>query len=282
MTTDTIIRTHIEAKLEAVPDQEGDMSAVMRRGRREQRRRRLRYSIVGVAAAFLAVVPVVFLTAESSPSIGGYTDTEVTFESGFTVPVDGPPIETRGALVFTGVVAVPEFDASVLGINYPLTKQGAGALVVPSGSGPTQANALNADTLVLLGAADGAQLALQQSQGFMCVFFGNGTDITGGGYCGIAVTAEPTIGYSTDPAFPRSDGGWLVWTQLPEAAAVVTVELPDGTTYWQHVVARTAFFAVADLDTLMSATATAYDAQGNEILVSPTVLLQGHDYFLSK
>lgn len=279
MSSDTTIYTHIHSALDAVPDRAGSLSNVAVRGRSRQRRNRIGYGVAAIAVLFLAAVPVALTVGGQTQEFGAGLDSEgeVVFDSGFTVEVVGDPVESHGALVFQGAPAAPttaSFDPATLGIEYLFSERGAVNLIVPPSDQPFEDNALRADLLVYLGDIAGAQIALGQT----CMFFGNGTEITGGGHCDL--TNKPTIGYSADPVFPDSDGGWLVWSMLPIDTAIVAVTLPDGTSYWQAPVSRTAFFSIADLATLIGATATAFDSAGTPIATEPTTLLDGHDMFL--
>jgi hypothetical protein len=283
MSTDASIYAYVTDTIGAVPPRHGDLSSVVKRGRFIRHRRRTVLAAGSVVTMCLAVLPLL-LTLGSSPRPIGEFDggSEFVFASGFSVAVIGEPIESEGALVFAGVPGEPantRFDLAALGTEYPINPRNAADLVVPPPSGLFESNALHASTLVYLGDAGGAQLALQETDGETCVFFGNGTEATGGGFCD--VTDAPTIGYSSDPQFPQSRGGWLVWSMLPKDTSVVAVALPNGDTFWQRPVSRTAFFAVASLDTLQDATATAFDSSGTVIATRAPVLLAGHEYFLN-
>jgi hypothetical protein len=283
MSTDTTIYAYVTDTIEAVPPRHGDLSSVVKRGRSIRRRKRTVLAAGSVVGMCLAVLPLL-LTLGSSPSpIGEYGgESEFMFATGFRVAVIGEPIESEGALVFAGAPAEPanaRFDLARLGTEYPIDRRNAADLVVPPPGDPFESNALHASTLVYLGDAGGAQLALQETDGETCVFLGNGTEVTGGGFCGI--TDAPTIGYSADPQFPQSRGGWLVWSMLPTDTSVVTVTLPNGDTFWQRPVSRTAFFAIVSLDTLQDATATAFDSSGAVIATRAPGLLAGHGYFLN-
>jgi hypothetical protein len=283
MSTDASIYAYVTETIGAVPPRYGDLSSVVKRGRFIRRRRHTVVAAGSVAAMCLAVLPLLLTLGSSSGPVGEYDGgSEFVFASGFSVAVTGEPIESEGALVFAGTPAEPanaRFDLAALGTEYPISRSNAADLVVPPPSGPFESNALHASTLVYLGDAGGAQLALQETDGETCMFFGNGTEVTGGGFCDI--TDAPTIGYSADPEFPQSRGGWLLWSMLPTDTSVVAVTLPNGDTFWQRPVSRTAFFAVASLDTLQDATATAFDSSGTVIATRAPVLLAGHEYFLN-
>ena len=276
MSSDTTIYAHVHSALDAVPNRAGNLSDVTVRGRSRQRRNRIGYGVVAVAAVFLIAVPVALTIGNQTQEFGAGLDSEgeVVFDSGFTVGVVGDPVESLGALVFQGAPVAPttaSFDPATLGIEYAFSERGAVNLIVPPSDQPFEDNALQADLLVYLGDIGGAQIALGQT----CVFFGNGTEITGGGFCDI--TDQPTVGYSADPVFPDSDGGWLVWTMLPVDTAVVQITLEDDTMYWQRPIARTALFAVADPDQLVAATTTAYDSTGAVISTAKPSFLDGHE-----
>lgn len=277
MSDSTTVESYLDQTLAAVPNATGDLPSVLDHGRTRQRRNRVVYAVLSTVAVFLLVAPLAFVSMRHSQPLGAeaYTETEFTFESGMTVAVDGAPVEYRGALVFKGVPAEPSFDATSLGVAHPFSERGAANLVVPSATSPLESNALQANALVYLGDIDDGQIALQQTRGQTCIFWGNGTDITGGGLC--PVPSTPTIGYSADPGFPASDGGWLVWSVLPDDVAVVTVNLPDGRSWWQAPVSNTAFFAVADLGTLRAATVSAFGRDGELIVSDREVTVYGSE-----
>jgi hypothetical protein len=194
---------------------------------------------------------------------------QLELPGGFVVSVSPDSTSTEGAAIYVGLMGPePRFDPQTLGIEIALTPRAASELVMPPSKNPLERNAIHASTMVYLGDLKGAQLALQVVDGGLfglfgtdqlCVFWGNGTPVTGGGTC--PVTDRPKSGFAGDPPI----GDWLLWTQLPQQTAAVQMELPDGSTYWQRPAARTVFFNLPDGSSLNDASLSALDAEGNVI-----------------
>ncbi|MEZ5176265.1 MAG: hypothetical protein R2823_08690 [Acidimicrobiia bacterium] len=275
MTVDEATRTYVQTIVDSVPTRSGDLNAVVRRGGHRRRLRNASMVVGGLLAIVVAVAPLFTLASGPDPMhiAGSRGDTYLVLSDGYEVPVEPEPVESRGALVYLGSLGPePAFDTSALGTEVMFERQEASHLVVPSSSNPLERNALRASVLVYLGDIETAQLALNVlDTGEVCIFFGNGTDVTGGGYC--PVTDRPQVGTSSDPVVD----GWLVWSQLPKDAAVVQITLPDGTSYWQRPVARTSFFQVADPDTLAAARLVALDADGKVLIRDEATFLEGHE-----
>ncbi|MFQ5523513.1 MAG: hypothetical protein ACE5F5_08030, partial [Acidimicrobiia bacterium] len=179
----------------------------------------------------------------------------------FEVPIEPvPPLESRGALVYVGALAPePLFNTSALGTEVVIERGDASRLVIPPGSDPREPNPLRASTFVYIGDIGPTQLALNDFEGnTLCIFFGNGTEVTGHGRCGLSTGVE--IGWSADPVMDS----WLLWSRLPEEASVVQVELPSGKTFWQRPIARTVFFYIDGVN-LAGARARILDINGDPV-----------------
>jgi len=276
---DEAAKAYVQSVLAEVPDRSGDLHTVLRRG--SIRRKVLNTAVGGGALIVLVLVmsPLLLTMGRSDTQVVGAGSgglPAVELPDGFVVGVDGEPVETLGALVYWGLPAeAPTFDPTSLGTEVVIQRQGPSHLVVPPSDQPFESNALGASTLVYLGDVGNFQLALSVSEGReLCIFFGNGTEITGGGYCGLKPT--PESGFSADPT-PK--GWWLVWSKLPKGTAIVQIELPDGSTYWQRPVARTVFFQVSEPGTLAGTRTIALDTQGNVLAVEEASYLEGHENF---
>jgi hypothetical protein len=225
------------------------------------------------ALALLTVGSVLWLRPADQPFAGDIEPMVVELPGGFVVNVAPDSVESEGAVVYVGLPGPePTFDPATLGTEIALTRRAASDLVMPPSSNPLERNALHATTMVYLGDINGAQIALQASEGGLldidgadrlCVFFGNGTPITGGGTCDLVNGLAFAAG-ATDPPV----GDWVVWTGLPEAVAVVTAQTVDGATYWQRPVARTVYFNLPDGTSVRPSTLTALNASGNNITES--------------
>ncbi|MCZ7532521.1 MAG: hypothetical protein M5U23_03780 [Acidimicrobiia bacterium] len=277
MIVDEASRTYVQSIVEATPGRSGDLEAVVTRGRHRRRLTSTATVIGAVLVTVLVMSPLVVLMSgrDHAPTAG--TDaTTLHLPGGFDVSVEPPPVESYGAWVYVGALAMePSFDTAALGTEIPIERRGASDLVIPPPGNPRERNALQATTIVYLGDLGIAQLALDPSDsGELCIFFGNGTEITGGGYC--AVKDTPEFGFGADPAV----GWWLVWSRLPQDAAVVQIELPDGSSYWQRPVARTVVFhGVGTSKAFEQSRATAFDAKGSVLLIESPSYLEGHDNF---
>ncbi|MGC2239520.1 MAG: hypothetical protein WA726_01635 [Acidimicrobiia bacterium] len=268
---DSQVRGYVEERLDQVPLRSGDLSSVVLRGQR--RRRARRGFTVAVAALLVAlfVGPMFWLFRPvEQPLASGSGSLQLT--DGFTVGVSENTVESEGAMVYEGLLGpTPVFDTSRLGTEIPLTLDSVADLVVPPKVDLWQANALNALALVYLGDINGAQIALQLShfdgQDHFCVFFGNGTDITGGGICGPSVSSHPVSGFAADPAI----GGWVVWTKLAEETSVVRMELVGGSSYWQRPRGRTVFFNLPDHSNLDDVRLTTFTASGDSVITEQPV-----------
>lgn len=276
MIVDEATRTYVQSVVDSVPNQTGNLDAVVRRGARRRRITRVSAALGGVAAVVLVLSPMLLLASTPDPLhvAAGDGSIYLSLAEGFDVSVEAEPVESHGALVYVGSLGPqPVFDTSQLGTEVRIEQRGASHLVVPPSSNPLERNALRTSVLVYIGDVATAQLALNvfDDTGEVCMFFGNGTEVTGGGYC--PVTNKPEAGMSTDPVLD----GRLVWSRLPEDTAVVQIVLPDGSMFWQRPVARTAFFHVADPGTLAAAQLVALDADGRVLIGDEAAFLDDHE-----
>ncbi len=181
---------------------------------------------------------------------------------GFVVEVESASVEADGVIVYVGSSGPePAFDTKALGTEVSLERLPASEFVIP--------DVFEAATMVYLGDINGAQIALQvtdggplppsTSDGVLCVYVGDHKPIPSGGDC--YIIEGPRAGTMVAPPL----GGWIVWPQLPREAAAVQLELNDGSSYWQQPVARTVFFNLTDGRTLEDATLAALDIDGNII-----------------
>lgn len=272
MIVDESSDAYIQNVLAGVPDFSGDFDSVLSRGIR--RRRLVKAGLAGkTLAALLVVMSPLLLTIggvnTQDADAGSGSQTTIRLHPNFAVAVEVSPAHSEGAVVYLGLLADdPIFDLSAFGKEVAILRRNARDLIVPPSKLPWERNALRTSRLVYIGDVGNAQLALNVFGGELCMFFGNGTKVTGGGYCGVVDT--PEVGWSTDPA----QEGWLIWSKLPEETAVVRIELENGSLYWQRPVARTVFFAVAPRRDLLGARAIAFDAKGT-VLVSNIAWPQG-------
>ncbi len=276
MIVDEATRTYVQSIVDSVPNRSGNLDAAVRRGTRRRTVSHISMAVGALVAIVLAMSPILLLA--SSPGrlhvAAGNGNVYLPLSGGFDVPVEPNPIVSHGAYVYVGLPGPePAFDTSHLGTEVPIERRGGSHLVVPPSKNPLESNALRTSNLVYIGDVGTAQLALNifGETDEVCMFFGNGIEATGGGYC--PVTGKPKAGMSTDPVLD----GWLVWSQLPKETAVVHIELPDGSTFWQRPVARTSFFHVADPGTLAAAQLVALDANGNVISGDAASFLDGHE-----
>lgn len=272
MIVDESSDAYIQNVLAGVPDFSGDFDSVLSRGIR--RRRLVKAGLAGkTLAALLVVMSPLLLTIggvnTQDADAGSGSQTTIRLHPNFAVAVEVSPAHSEGAVVYLGLLADdPIFDLSAFGKEVAILRRNARDLIVPPSKLPWERNALRTSRLVYIGDVGNAQLALNVFGGELCMFFVNGTKVTGGGYCGVVDT--PEVGWSTDPA----QEGWLIWSKLPEETAVVRIELENGSLYWQRPVARTVFFAVAPRRDLLGARAIAFDAKGT-VLVSNIAWPQG-------
>lgn len=262
---DQATREYVQAIIETTPERAGSIDSVLTRGRR--RRLTIRVGAVAsvAAVAVFAVGMIAWLRPVPRPAASGADPVMLELPGGFAVGVEPDSVESEGATIYVGLQGPePLFDTSGLGTEIALTQRSASDLIVPPSGDLLERNALQAAAMVYLGDIKGAQIALSVSDGGflslggeqMCIFFGNGTPITGGGDC--YVREGPKTGEGTDPPV----GGWLVWTQLPEETAAVQMKLNDGTSYWQQPIARTVYFTLNDGRTLRDASLSAIDSDG--------------------
>ena len=259
---DETTRNYVQTIVENTPPRVGNIDSVLARGRRHRVANRIGTAVSVTVVAVLAIGVTAWLRPVDRPVATGTDVTMLELPGGFAVYVESDSVESKGAIVYVGMPGPePLFDTTTLGTEVPLTRHPASELIAP--------DVFDAATMVYLGDINGAQIALQvtdggtlppsTSTGLLCAFFGNRTPITGGGNC--YVIEGPKTGTNTDPPL----GGWLVWTQLPEATAAVQLQLDDGTSYWQQPVARTVFFNLTDGRPLTDASLAAIDRDGNVI-----------------
>jgi hypothetical protein len=271
-------QSYLQSIIDATPSREGDLAAVIARGRR-RRQTVLRGKAFGVMVAVVAAMgSAVFLSPGRHPIGGGDQLAELELPGGLVVEVHPDPVEKQGALVYVGRLGpAPTFDTTILGTEIALVRRPATDLIVPPAGDSQKKNALHASTLVYLGDLNGAQIALQVSDlgplglgsDILCVFWGNGTRITGGGDC--EFSDSPASRVTADPPI----GSLLLWTRLPANASVVILELPDGSRYWQRPTARTAFFNLPDGRSLHDTQLSVLDADGSVLTTGiPTDLQQ--------
>ena len=265
---DQATRSYVQSAIENTPDRVGSLESVLVRGRRRRLATRVGVAVSMMALIFVAVGAVALLRPANRPVATGTDPIMLELVSGFAVGVGPDSAESEGAIVYVGLLGPePFFDTTNLGTEIALTPRPASDLIVPPKGNPLDRNALRAAAMVYLGDINGAQIALSLSDsGFLglggeslCAFWGNGTQIAGGGDC--YIIEGPKTGTTTDPPI----GGWLVWTQLPKDTAAVQVELEDGTRYWQRPVARTVFLNAPDGRSLENAALSAVDSAGNVI-----------------
>ncbi|HVR79665.1 MAG TPA: hypothetical protein VMS99_14890 [Acidimicrobiia bacterium] len=256
MSDETVIEA-VRREIRTFPVKSGDLANVIRRGRT----RRIAYRVgasSGVVALCALLVGLALAVGPSSRPVA--SDGTLQLTSSFAVPVFDNPVESEGALVYQAESG-PEIvglDSSQLGTEVVVTGGNPDAFVVPVSDNPR--NALQADRIVYLGYLEGAQLALHSFNGRLCLYLGNGTQVTGGGSC----ATEDGLAGGSDSVDPPV-GSWLAWSQLPESAAVVVGEAEDGSLYWQRVVGRTVVFILPDGTTVDPATLSALDANGTEV-----------------
>ncbi len=266
-------RDYVRSAVENTPRRTGDMGSVISRGRRRHRVTRIATAVSVTAILLIAVGAAVWLRPADQPFVSGVEPSQLELPNGFVVDVAPESIVSEGAVVYVGMPGPePKFDPAGLGTEIKLTPGVASDLVVPPSSNPLERNAIHAATLVYLGELNGTQVALQAIRGgffgvggtdYLCVFLGNGTEMTGGGTCDI----DNGLAWQLDQDDPPI-GDWVLWTGLPESAAVVTVESVDGTTYWQRPTARTVFFNLPDGAGVRPFTLVALDATGNTIPIA--------------
>lgn len=259
-------RSYVQSIVEAAPQRVGDLDAVVAHGQRRKRVTRIGTVAAVMVAVVVTVGSLTWLRPQPQPVASGDQPLELELPGGFVVSVAPSPVELEGALVYLGLLGPePRFDRTTLGTEIMLTRRSASELVVPPAGNPLEQNALQASTMVYLGDLNGAQIALQVNKGWLfgiltdaqlCVFWGNGTPVTGGGDC--SVSDGPISTATTDPPI----GGLLVWAQLPEDTSAVRLELPDGSSYWQRPTARTVFFNLPDGRSLANTHLSALDADG--------------------
>jgi len=225
---------------------------------------RFRPVLVATSAFFavLAAVGVVVLIAGHGVTgpFGGGSAVDSVNLAGLLVPVRGEPVKSRGAWIYAARMANPgAIDTGNLGTEVALAPADPRSFVVPTSNNPLESNALRAREIVYLGNIAGAQMALHETEGNVCVFLGNNTDVSGGGRC--LDGSDIVGGTSVDPPV----GQWLVWTGLPPSAAVVTVTGSDGNPYWQRVAGGTVAFILPHGRPVDPATLKALDATGNEV-----------------
>jgi hypothetical protein len=255
--SDQVIIDEVKNEISGAPMRSGDLKAVIRRGKTRRVAHHLS-TTSGVVALCAMVVGFAFVASRSADPVA--SDGTLQLVADFDVPVFDNHVRSEGALVYQAKPgpALTGGDIEELGTEIVITPSSPEALVVPVSDNPI--NALQAEVIIYLGELAGAQLALHEFNGQVCVFMGNGTKVTGGGGC---VTEEGLVGsnHAVDPP----TGPWLAWTQLPESAAVVVGETEDGTRYWQRVIGRTVVLIPPDGPNLDPATLSALDAQGNEV-----------------
>ena len=259
MTVDESTRTYVHSVIDAVPPRTGDLRRVVSAGRRRRRTRQVGGFAAAVTALVVVLSPLVLMRPTPSDFTAG--STVVRLPGNFDVPVEPvPPLESRGALVYVGAPAPePLFDTSSLGTEVVIERADASRLVIPPGADQREPNALRSSTFVYIGDIGPTQLALNDYEGdTLCIFFGNGTEVTGHGRCGLSTWVQ--IGWSADPVMES----WLLWSRLPEEASVVQIELPDGRTFWQRPIARTVFFYIDGVN-LAGAKARALDVNGDPV-----------------
>lgn len=255
----------VRREIRTVPVKSGNLAKVVRRGRT----RRIAYR-VGASSGVVALCALIAgLALAVGPSSGPIaSDGTLRLTSNFTVSVFDNPVESEGALVYQAESG-PElagFDSSQLGTEVVVTRRDPDAFVVPVSDNPR--NALQADLIVYLGDLKGVQLALHSFNGRLCLFLGNGTQVTGGGSC----ATEDGLAGGSDSVDPPV-GSWLAWSHLPESAAVVVGESEDGSLYWQRVVGRTVVFILPDGTAVDPATLSALDASGTEVATTRGLLI---------
>jgi hypothetical protein len=264
MSDQTVMRV-VRDEIDRVPIRHGNLDAVVKRGLRRRRTRRIVGASGVVLVATMAFGLVSLIQTPPVPvGTGGNLDLELV--PGFLVRVIDSPISSHGALVYEARPApIGGLDVDQLGTEIVITQANPGEFVVPISDNPR--NALQADRVIYLGDLAGAQLALHAFNDSLCVFLGNGTDVTGGGSC---VTDEGLAGGEyVDPPV----GEWLAWTRLPESVAVVVGETTDGTSYWQRVTGRTVVFILPDGTTVDPTSLSALDADGNEVATTRGMIL---------
>ena len=274
---DPLARSYVRSVLDTVPARSGNMAMVLARGRRQRIARYTAVAVAGVVMATAAAVAVAALRPTWPVAVTGEGDvTSVELPGQFIVQVVPGSVVSEGAHVYQGQLGPePAFDTTDLGTEIPLIPGPAADLVVPIEifAPLTGDNALHATTMIYLGEINGAQIALDITNGralglnadLLCGYWGNGTQVTGGGKC--PLPGHPLALLTADPPL----GNVIVWTRLPENTSVVTMTLPDGSSYWQRPTSSTVFFDLADGRSLAGATLTALDGAGTELVtMSPT------------
>lgn len=259
---DEATRNYVKTIVENTPPRVGNIDSVLARGRRRRLANRIGTAVSVAVVAVLAIGVTAWLRPVDRPVATGTDVTMLELPGGFAVYVESDSVESKGAIVYVGVPGPePLFDTTTLGTEVPLTRHPASEFIAP--------DVFDAATMVYLGDINGAQIALQvtdggllppsTSDGILCVYIGDHKPIPSGGDC--YIIDGPRAGTMVDPPL----GGWLVWPRLPEATAAVQLELDDGTRYWQQPVARTVFFNLTDGSPLTDASLAAIDRDGNVI-----------------
>lgn len=257
MSDQTVIEM-VRHEIGAVPARAGHLEAVIRRGKR----RRFRYRAMTSSAAALGAAALVggmlFAVRPMADPVASNGALELV--DGFSVAVGAEVADYDGFSVYQAepAPAVPGgVDLGELGTEIEIQPHRAADFVVPYSDNPR--NGLQAHRIVYLGDLEGAQVALHDFEGKLCVYLGNRTNTTGSGGC---ATDQGLVGGDTvDPPV----GEWLAWTHLPESARVVTAQTPDGVRYWQRVTANTAVFITPDGVTVDPTTLVALGDTGTTV-----------------
>ncbi len=262
---DDATRDYVQTIIENTPHRVGNIESVLVRGRRRRLAYRISAAATVAAVAALVVGVAGWLRPVDPPVARGADVTVLELPGGFAVDVESASVESDGVIVYVGLSGPePAFDTESLGTEVSLERLPVSEFTVP--------DVFDAATMVYLGDINGAQIALQvtdggplppsTSDGILCVYIGDHKLIPSGGDC--YIIDGPRAGTMADPPL----GGWLVWPQLPEATAAVQLELDDGSNYWQQPTAGTVFFNLTDGRTLDGASLAAIDTDGNVIEVA--------------